>query len=683
ALLFDRPDVDLDLDILIDLKGDEYDSVATNSTGIANSASDSAYIMYTSGTTGEPKGAIVSHGALSSYALFAAKKYGKGGDCIFPFFTSIGFDLTLTSIFAPLLSGGRIVVYPEADFGPDLAVIEVVEQNKVNSIKLTPSHLALLENHDFEGSNIQTFVVGGEDFKTETASSVSRRFEDRVEIFNEYGPTEATVGCVLHQFDLNERSASVPIGRPVAGASIYILDEKLNPVPRGTAGRLLIGGTGLADGYFGREELTRERFVSNPFVENETLYDSGDLAFRNDEGILEYLGRTDEQVKIGGIRTEPREIEIALQSLEGVDEVCVTSFDTSAALAPAVSNCVDCGLPDNYPGVTFDENGVCSLCRSFENFKKNTAGYFKTPEELETTIRNGSTGSDSDYDCLALLSGGKDSTYALAVLASMGFRVLAFTLDNGYISEQAKENIRRVVNELGVDHVFGSTPEMNAIFRDSLARFSNVCNGCFKTIYTLSAKIAWEKNIPFIVTGLSRGQFFETRLTEELFTKSHMNGEIDAKVLEARKQYHRANDTVNRLLDNSVFLDDDIFDRVKFLDFYRYVDVSVSEMLEYLDTKLPWVRPTDTGRSTNCLINQVGIYVHKKEKGFSNYAFPYSWDVRIGHKTRDESLEEIDEEIDVPNVKKIMSEIGYERTQRNEMQLAAFYTGSLDRGDIR
>jgi acyl carrier protein len=284
-----------------------------------------------------------------------------------------------------------------------------------------------------------------------------------------------------------------------------------------------------------------------------------------------------------------------------------------------------------------------------------------------------------------LLSGGKDSTYALAKLVGMGVSVLAFTLDNGYISESAKANIRRVVNVLGVDHVFGETPAMNEIFVDSLKRFSNVCNGCFKTIYTLSTKVAFEKKIPFIVTGLSRGQFFETRLTEELFWKDDVES-IDKTILEARKSYHRVDDAVKRLLDTSIFDEEAVFEKVQFLDFYRFVDVDFEEMMDYLDKHLPWIRPSDTGRSTNCLINQAGIFVHKKERGYSNYAFPYSWDVRMGHKTREVSLDEIDEEINEDEVKRILGEIGYTSPNDNaDKNLVAYYTGDreLSIADLR
>jgi acyl carrier protein len=261
---------------------------------------------------------------------------------------------------------------------------------------------------------------------------------------------------------------------------------------------------------------------------------------------------------------------------------------------------------------------------------------------------------------MMLLSGGKDSTYALCRLVDLGLRVYAFSLDNGYISTQAKDNIRRVVKALGVDHEFATTSAMAAIFRDSLSRFSNVCNGCFKTIYTLSMTRAHQLRIPTIVTGLSRGQMFETRLTPELFRQGRTADDVDAAILAARKAYHRADDEVARSLDVSLFRDDRIFDDVSITDFYRYSDVELDEMLAYLQRRVPWMRPSDTGRSTNCLANDAGIYIHVKERGYHNYALPYSWDVRLGHKTRAAAIHELHDQLDVGRVRGILADIGYD-----------------------
>ncbi|MFD1162112.1 amino acid adenylation domain-containing protein [Hwangdonia seohaensis] len=653
---------------------------SSENLGIKQVENGLAYALYTSGSTGNPKGVLISNKALSNYIFWAKDYYNFSNTSAFALCTSIGFDLTITSTFLPLISGGRIVVYKENTTGPDTAILDVIKDNLVDIIKLTPSHLNLFKDKDLTDSAIEKIIVGGEDFKVNLGISIKKAFGNRIKIFNEYGPTEATVGCIVAEFNPeNHNESSVPIGVPISNMHAYILDEYKNLEPKGVIGNLYLSGNSLADGYLGLEGLTKEKFIDNPFVKGLKMYHTGDLARINDAGEYEYLGRVDEQVKLRGYRIELTDIESNLNAIDGIENcaVVLTESNKTKIAEADVINCTDCGLPSNYPNSDFDENGVCHLCNAFKGYKEKTEKYFKTEAELKAILTT-NKGNNSTYDCLSLLSGGKDSTYILAQLVGMGLKVLAFTLDNGYISEQAIGNVKRIVEKLGVDHVFGTTEHMNAIFIDSLNRHKNVCNGCFKTIYTLSTKIALEKQIPFIVTGLSRGQFFETRLTEELFWDEDLDvKKIDDTILEVRKLYHREEDAVKDLLDVSMFEDDEVFDKVQFVDFYRYSDVSLEDMLKYLDEKVGWIRPTDTGRSTNCLINQVGIHVHKKEKGYSNYSFPYSWDVRLGHKTRDESLEEINEYIDEVEVKRIMEEIGYEESDafENDEKLVAYYTG--------
>ena len=675
------PEIEIECLILDDLENEK--SKANVPLDYFTSApEDTVYIIYTSGSTGNPKGVLVPQKALSNYIAWAQKMYDSNSKFIFPFFTSIGFDLTITSLFLPLTTGGKMVIYKESYPGPDISLIEVLNDNKVNCIKLTPSHLKLIQRRDLSDSKIKTMIVGGEDFRLQLAQTIESNFGPDLKIYNEYGPTEATVGCIVSLFDNKEHNEnSVPIGKVIDGMRAYILDSHKNIVPNGVVGQLHLSGVGLAKGYANLPGLTAEKFVDSPFDNDERLYDTGDLARLNKMGEIEYLGRVDEQIKLRGHRIELSDIEVNMEQHSLVENAAVVLIEKKiTASEDKLTNCTDCGLPSNYPGTDFDENGVCHICNTFKDYRQRALRYFKTEEDLKEILLDPNLDEEREYDCLSLLSGGKDSTYILAQLKRMGLKILAFTLDNGYISEQAKDNINNIVTKMGIDHIYGSTKHMNNIFVDSLHRHHNVCNGCFKTIYTLSTKIALEKKIPFVVTGLSRGQFFETRLTPELFSQEEMDtAYIDNIILEARKLYHQEDDAVKTLLDTEMFQNDATFQKVQFIDYYRYTDVSLEEMIRVLEDEIGWRRPSDTGRSTNCLINQLGIYVHKKQQGYSNYAYPYSWDVRMGHKTRQESLDEINEFIDEAEVHRIMKEIGYDEPGEilnDQEHLVAYYTGS-------
>lgn len=645
-------------------------------------AGDLAYALFTSGSTGEPKGVLVEHGALSHYAHWAASEYLAGEEARFALFTPLTFDLTVTSIFAPLVRGAALVVYEDRGEAVDTAVIDVFRDDAVDVVKLTPSHLALVAGSADRKVRIRTLIVGGEELRRDLAVAALSAIRPDGRIVNEYGPTETTVACTLHDFDPNsDVASSVPIGRPIPGATIAVVDDRGGLTPTGVVGEIVVGGTGVARGYLGDPELTQARFVRDPIDPTQRAYRTGDAGRWRLDGVLEFLGRRDRQLKIHGVRVEPAEIEAALSEYPGVEQVVVVGVESASEVATVDDPrfCVRCGMPSNHPGVEFSSDDVCSLCEAFEGYQDRAGRYFGTMDELEAVLKSRATAAE-EYDCLILLSGGKDSSYALCRLSDMGLRVLAVTLDNGFISEGAKANAKRVTEHLGVAHEFITSEHMNSIFVDSLERYSNVCQGCFKTMYTLAFNMALERGIPSVVTGLSRGQFFETRLTEELFLGPETTREgLELVVLDARKSYHRAEDFVNSVLDTRAFQNDQAFDRVAFVDFYRYCDVDLDEMLGYLAEKAPWIRPADTGRSTNCLINDVGIHVHKLEKGFHNYALPYSWDVRLGHKNRDAALEELDDDIDLARVDEILTTLGYVpklAPEASGSRLVAYLTGS-------
>ncbi|MGX9148070.1 non-ribosomal peptide synthetase [Mesorhizobium sp. 128a] len=293
-----------------------------------------AYIIFTSGSTGTPKGVVIEHRNLVNYIWWAARMYSSGERLAWPLFSSLAFDLTVTTLFTPLITGGRIVVYLGDPGIQSMVVLKVIDDNAVDIMKLTPAHLAMIRDRNLGTTRLRKFIVGGEDFKTELARDITEAIPHPVEIYNEYGPTEATVGCMIHRFDIDrDQSASVPIGVPAANAGIYILSNAHQPTPPGTIGEMFIAGDGLARGYFNRPDLTDERFLTaidpRDRFSKLRLYKTGDLARWNSEARLEFLGRADHQVKVGGARVELGEIEARLLKHPHVHECAVAAIATS------------------------------------------------------------------------------------------------------------------------------------------------------------------------------------------------------------------------------------------------------------------------------------------------------------------------------------------------------------------
>jgi amino acid adenylation domain-containing protein len=298
------------------------------------SPSNLAYVMYTSGSTGTPKGVMVTHAGLVNYLCWAAVEYSAAIGESIPIHSSIAFDLTVTALWVPLIAGGRVELLSDDVAGQSL--LTALRRKRGRSLlKITPAHLILLTEQlqsDELAGLANTLVIGGENLSAESL----QRWRDEApstRLINEYGPTETVVGCSIYEVDKEDpRHGSVPIGRPIANTQLYVLDHQMNPVPPGIEGELYIGGAGVARGYWNRPDLTRERFVQNRFSADpdSRLYKSGDRARYRRDGVLEYLGRSDNQVKIRGFRIELGEIEAKLAEHPAVKACAVLVREESA-----------------------------------------------------------------------------------------------------------------------------------------------------------------------------------------------------------------------------------------------------------------------------------------------------------------------------------------------------------------
>ncbi|MGB3467384.1 MAG: amino acid adenylation domain-containing protein, partial [Cyclobacteriaceae bacterium] len=288
-----------------------------------------AYTIYTSGTTGKPKGVLIEHKSIVNYLLNSKTNYlseDKQSTGTY-MHLSYAFDASLTGLFMPLLIGKPSVIAEDntLDVFNDPTFLK---HAPYDFIKLTPSHLTVLEaQFDKNVSQFPTkrLVVGGE----QLFHRHLKFLPDGIEIVNEYGPTEATVGCTVFKYETSESTAQgqIAIGKPIDNTQVYILDSHQDLLPVGVQGELYIGGIGLAREYLNEPEITSNKFVKNPFRSSDRLYRTGDLARWLPDGNLEFLGRQDEQVKIRGHRVEIGQIEYATNEYPGIKNTIVI-FDS-------------------------------------------------------------------------------------------------------------------------------------------------------------------------------------------------------------------------------------------------------------------------------------------------------------------------------------------------------------------
>ena len=299
-----------------------------------------AYVIYTSGSTGTPKGVVVPHSALSNHMRWMLAEFSFDRDTRVLQRTAMCFDASVWEVFAPLMSGGTLVLLPpEAQRDPEL-IVRCISEHKVTVVQTVPSLLRLLlkEPGFYACTCLEQFFSGGESLTEELRAQVAASLE--LDIVNLYGPTETTIQVAAGQTDGTPEPFGVPIGHPIDNTAIYVLDDDMAPVPVGVVGEVWVSGANLARGYHARPSDTAAAFLPDPFAEasGSRMYRTRDLALRRADGALICQGRNDNQIKLRGFRLEPGEIEARIRDINGVSDCAVLAAgnDASSLIAAIV-----------------------------------------------------------------------------------------------------------------------------------------------------------------------------------------------------------------------------------------------------------------------------------------------------------------------------------------------------------
>ncbi|WP_339998121.1 amino acid adenylation domain-containing protein [Priestia aryabhattai] len=428
------------------------------------------YVIYTSGSTGKPKGVAIKESSLLNYLEWGQQKYIKTKDDAFGFYSPLSFDLTITSVFLPLVSGLTMHIYSSKDYAS--ALIDLVKDNKVTILKLTPSHMKIVSQLDIENAIFHTLIVGGEELTVQTAKEMTLKVKHPISIINEYGPTEATIGCATHEYNLNNDDMLVPIGRAINNTQLYVLNSDLKHQPYGVVGELYISGECLAYGYFNNPELTNKKFVENPFIPEAKMYATGDLVYKRSDGNLIYCGRMDDQTKLKGFRINLEEIEkilkneltisgvsVHIKNLNEGDFLCAYLVGNNSS-EKDIKDMLGNFLPDymvptfiiDVESIPLTSNGKVDKGKLPAPVFQSSESYVAPRNELETVVINIFT------NVLGTRVGVKDNFFELGGDSIKGIRIIAKLREAGYlltlreIMERRKiENIIDGIKILDVD----------------------------------------------------------------------------------------------------------------------------------------------------------------------------------------------------------------------------------------
>lgn len=327
------------------------------------------YVIYTSGSTGKPKGVQVPHGSVVNFLYSMKKTPGFTSEDSVLAVTTLSFDISVLELYLPTISGGRVVILDSKTASDGFRLADQIQQNDITLLQATPSTWRLLIQSGWEGKKDLKVLCGGEPMPSDLVGPLLDRCS---QLWNMYGPTETTVWSAA--FQITDKNAPILIGKPIGNTQIYLLDQNGNEVPPGCEGEVFIGGAGVTLGYKNREDLTAERFVANryrnPFANyvSDKLYRTGDLARFCHDGNIQFLRRTDKQVKVRGFRIELEEIENVIQTHPLVTQNVVVVRDDKPG---------DAKLVAYYVG---DENAISAS--DLRNHSKQSLPYYMIPQHF-------------------------------------------------------------------------------------------------------------------------------------------------------------------------------------------------------------------------------------------------------------------------------------------------------------
>ncbi len=621
---------------------------------------DLCYIIYTSGTSGKPKGVMVEHKNIVRLFFNDNFQFHFNSKDIWALCHNYCFDFSVWEIFGALFNGGQLLIMPNVKDLHSGDYVEILRNNCVTVLNQTPSSFNLILEQEISATSknlrFRYIIFGGETLQLGKLKKWKQKYPETL-LINMYGTTETTVHVTYKEIGYKEIEENINnIGIPIPTLSVYILDRFKKVVPKGIIGEIYVGGEGVARGYLNNKKLTNEKFIRHPYIKDEVIYRTGDYARWLPDSKIEYIGRTDNQVKINGYRIELGEIEESIKQY--TEEFAVQSnfkyepsYDTKH-----IKRCNKCLITSNYPGIEFDDQGVCSVCSDYNEYKKHIDGYFKEEESLTTFFSNNKF-KEREYDCLLLYSGGKDSTYTLYKLIEMGLNVLCFTFDNGFISDVTFKNINETTSKLNVKSIIRRSNKTNKVFLHSLKTKDDICSGCWNALNSIGIQVAEEYSIDTIVSGLSRGQIVEMRLEGLMHAGIKNEKEINDNLLLFRESFHSKSNVFFNLL--GIEISKDFLSRLNFIDYFRYDSIDTDGIKKYLKENR-WVEPSDTGFcSTNCLINDLGIYYFLDKRGYHFYEAPLSWDTRMKVINRKKGIAELETTFNIEHINNLLNELGY------------------------